>query len=163
MARKPIYITPPNRMKQKVGSGGIPEHVLERSQRYLESNPVDYSPYATEFMKQLHAIYKAGRDGKTGADAPSLREITQIIMQLKANGSMFHYQLLSMISDVLLRFMENVKHVDEDFLDILEVYIHILKVVIDKRLTGNGGTEGYALTDELNRACERYNRKYGLI
>lgn len=162
MARKPIYITPPNRMKQKVGSGGIPEHVLERGQRYLESNPIDFSPYALDFMKRLQVICKAGREGKSGEAAPSLREITQIIMQLKANGSMFHYQLLSMISDVLLRFMENVKTVDADFLDIMEVYMHILKVVIDKRLTGNGGTEGYALTDELNRACERYNHKYGI-
>lgn len=162
MARKPIYITPPNRMKQKVGSGGIPEHVLERSQRYLETNPIDFGPYAVDLMKRLQKILRAGRDNKSGPEAPSLGEVVQIIMQLKSNGSMFHYQLLSMTSDVLLRFMENVKKIDDDFLDIIAVYVHVLRVVTDKKLTGNGGTEGYALTEELHRACERYNRKYGI-
>lgn len=160
MARSPTYVSPRNKLKEKAGSGGLPEHLLLRGQKYLENNPVDFTPYAGDLLKSLLSFMKTVKH-EQAADK-TISDLTKIIMQLKANGSMFHYQLISMTSDVVLRFMENVKRIDADFLDILRVYTHVLQVIVEKRLTGNGGNEGYILTEELHRACERYNKKYGI-
>ncbi len=160
MARKPVFITPPNRLKEKVGSGGILPHLLQKGQNYLDNNVIDFTPFAWDYLSSLKTYIGAIKPEQS--PQTTLTEITRTVMQLKANGSMFHYQLISMISDVLLRFLENVKKVDSDFLDIIKVYMKILTIVIEKKLTGSGGNEGYLLTEELHQACERYNKKYGI-
>ena len=67
-----------------------------------------------------------------------------------------------MVSDVMLRFLEKARKLDGDFLEILNVYIKTLGIIINKKLTGNAGKEGYALTQELHNACLRYYAKYGI-
>lgn len=159
---KPPVFTPASKaLKKKVGDGGIPAHILKKAQDYLDSNPIDFAPYAAHYLEQLvdtrNALAKGEQDAESG-----LKKIVDTIMQMKANGSMFHYQLVSMISDVMLRFMEKVKELDGDFVDILNVYLKVLEIVINKKITGNGGREGYALTQELHYACERYYNKHNI-
>jgi len=153
----PKFISPLNKLKEKVGSGGISSEKLQKGQDFLEKNTVDFTPHANDLLARLRELM--ANINPVVPSHTTLEEIVKIVMQLKANGSMFHYQLLSMTSDVLLRFMEKVRIVDADFLDILNVYTNILTAILNKRLTGNGGHEGYALTQELNNACQRYNRK----
>jgi hypothetical protein len=161
MSRPPIFTTPRNKLKEKLGEGGLPPETIKQGQAYLESNPVDFTPYAADLLHSLKNFMGGVYTNNHSSDE-ILLYITKIIMQLKANGSMFHYQLLSMTSDVLLRFMEKAKTVDQDFIDIITVYTNILSVIVSKRLTGNGGHEGYTLTSELSNACERYNKKHGI-
>ena len=159
MTKKVNFITPPNKLKAKVGEGGIPAYVLKQCQSYLESNPVDFTPYGHRYLGQLKEVRL--RAGRGNAAAESIHtDIVNIVMQLKSNGSMFHYQLVSMISDVMLRFLENAQALDQDFLDIFTVYITVLENVLNKKLKGNGGPEGYALTQELHNACTRYYTRH---
>ena len=159
--KPPNFVLPPNYLKIKVGDGGIPAHLIKRCQEYLESNPVDFTPYAhrhLEQMKDLHdRIRRGALDDESGKD-----QVANIVMQLKSNGSMFHYQLISMISDVMLRYLENVTVLNEDYTDIMLMYNRILEIILNKRLNGNGGREGYALTQELHNACLRYYTKYNI-
>lgn len=159
--KAPSFITPPNTLKTKVGEGGIPAYVLKQCQGYLESNPVDFTPYGYRYLSQLKEMKL--RIDKGGLRLDDVRDdMTNIIMQLKSNGSMFHYQLVSMTSDVTLRFFEHARTLDEDFNDIFNVYINVLEIVLNKKLRGNGGAEGYALTQELHGACLRYYTKYDI-
>lgn len=156
---KPPVFTPASKaLKKKVGDGGIPAHILKKAQDFLDSNPIDFAPYAAHYLEQLVDTRNTVIKGEIDLDS-GLKKIVDTVMQMKSNGSMFHYQLVSMISDVMLRFMEQVKTLDEDFIDILNVYLKVLEIVINKKITGNGGREGYALTQELHYACERYYNK----
>lgn len=159
--KTPVFSTPKNKLKEKVGEGGIPAYLIKQCQDFLESNPVDFVPYARRFFERLELIRK-DIEKKNVHDEKALADIVNIIMQLKSNGSMFHYQLISMISDVMLHFLENVQKLDEDFIDILAVYIKVLDIILNKKLTGNGGREGYVLTQELHGACLRYYTKYAI-
>jgi hypothetical protein len=150
--KKPNFIIPPNALKMKVGEGGIPAHVLRQCQVHLESNPVDFRPYGLKFLGDLRTMRKDIREDNKDI----LPRVVNTVMSLKSNGSMFQYQLVSMISDVMLRFMENVKRLDQDFIDIFDVYIKVLDIVFNKSLTGNGGREGQILTQEFHNACLRY-------
>lgn len=159
--KKPNFIQPPNTLKMKVGEGGIPAYVLKQCQNYLESNPVDFTPYGHRYLGQLKEV-KVLIDKKASSQQSIHKDLVNIVMQLKSNGSMFHYQLVSMVSDVMLRFLENAKTIDQDFIDIFMVYTNVLEIVLNKKLRGNGGSEGYALTQELHNACLRYYAKYDL-
>ena len=161
MTKKPLFTMPRNILKEKVGEGGIPAFLIRRCQEYLESNPVDFTPHAVRHLEQLKDIGAQISKGSLDEDTAKTR-IVNIVMQLKSNGSMFHYQLISMISDVMLRYLEQVDRLNEDFLDILAMYNKILESILTKRLNGNGGREGYALTQELHNACLRYYAKYNL-
>jgi uncharacterized protein (UPF0335 family) len=161
MSKKVEFITPPNTLKLKVGEGGIPAYVLKQCQSYLESNPVDFTPYGHRYLGQLKEIKTRADRGNVELDAIH-DDLANIVMQLKSNGSMFHYQLVSMISDVMLRFLEHAERLDQDFLDIYTVYINVLEIILIKKLRGNGGPEGYALTQELHNACLRYYAKYAI-
>lgn len=163
MSRKksPTFHQPNTALKQKVGEGGIPAYLIKQCQDYIESNPVDFAPFARKLLEDLEFI-RSDIDKKTGDPDKIMANILNIVMQLKANGSMFHYQLISMVSDVMLRFLEIAKRLDNDFLDILGVYIKALKIVLNKKLTGNGGKEGYVLTQELHNACLRYYARYNI-
>jgi hypothetical protein len=159
--KTPNFINPPNILKLKVGEGGIPAYVLKQCQGYLESNPVDFTPYGYRYLSQLNEVKL--RIDKGGLQLSDVQEdMTNIIMQLKSNGSMFHYQLVSMVSDVMLRFFEHAKMLDSDFNDIFVVYVKVLEIILNKKLRGNGGAEGYALTQELHGACLRYYTKYDI-
>ena len=160
--KTPKFFSPPNKLKQKVGSGGIPAYILKKCQEYLEGNPVDLTPYATRHLDELNDI-KNKIVSKNIDDNTAKIAIVNISMQLKSNGSMFHYQLLSMVSDVMLHFIENVKETNSDFVEILTMHNRILEVILTKRLKGNGGKEGYSLTQELHEACLRYYAKYNII
>ena len=159
MTKKPDFITPPNKLKAKVGEGGIPAYVLKQCQSYLESNPVDFTPYGHRFLGQLKEVKARTDRGNVTLDHIGT-DLVNIVMQLKSNGSMFHYQLISMISDVMLRFLEKAKTLDDDFRDIFAVYINITENILNKKLRGNGGPEGYALTQELHNACMRYYTRH---
>lgn len=159
MTRKPFFILPPNTLKMKVGDGGIPAYIIKRCQDYIDSNPVDLAPYAARNLEQIKDLHSKISRGMID-DVTGLEVITNTVMQLKSNGSMFHYQLVSMISDVMLRFLGNLTHINADTLDIIAMYARVLDVILNKQLTGNGGKEGYALTQELHNACQRYELKY---
>lgn len=159
MSKKPTFIAPNNALKRKVGEGGIPSHTLKKCQDYLESNPVDFTPYGLRYLDQLKQMKSLIAKGDVDQQATS-KFLVDTVMQMKSNGSMFHYQLVSMVSDVMLRFLEEAKKLDKDFVDIFTVYINVLDIILNKRLTGNGGKEGYALTQELHNACLRYYAKH---
>ncbi len=153
------FISPPNKLKAKVGEGGIPAYVLKQCQNYLESNPIDFTPYGHRYLGQLKEVKTRADRGNVALEKIH-EDLTDIVMQLKSNGSMFHYQLISMISDVMLRFLEKAKTLDQDFLHIFAVYISVTESILNKKLRGNGGPEGYALTQELHNACMRYYALY---
>lgn len=159
MEKKIKYFDDDGKLKKKIGDGGIPDYVIKKCQQYLESNPIDFTPYALRHTDELIDI-KNKIESRNIDDGTAKEKIINIIMQLKSNGSMFHYQLISMVSDVMLKFMENVTSVNADFIEILSTYNRILEVILTKRLNGNGGREGYALTQELHSACLRYYSKY---
>ena len=160
--KDPVFTIPKNTLKEKVGEGGIPAYLLKQCQDYLESNPVDFTPYARRFLGRLSLIRQNIERNPHSNAEQVIADIVNIVMQMKSNGSMFHFQLVSMTSDVMLRFLENVRKLDEDFLDIFAVYIKVIDIILNKKLTGNGGREGYVLTQELHSACLRYYTKYAI-
>ena len=43
---------------------------------------------------------------------------------------------------------------------IMDTYIHVLDVIINKKLRGLNTREGLALAEELSNACARYDKRH---
>ena len=47
------FYKPPNTLKQKVGSGGLANEILERAQSLIEKNEIDFNPMAEHYLDML--------------------------------------------------------------------------------------------------------------
>ncbi|MCE7887865.1 MAG: hypothetical protein DYH13_10245 [Alphaproteobacteria bacterium PRO2] len=159
--RKPRFIKPPNVLKQKVGIGGFDEKLIARSQEFIEKVEVDFIPYAEKYLQDFSRGVKAAA-GSNDNFSKVRNDIIYPVMQLKANGGMFQYQLVSEVADIALQFLEAVDNdtVNNETLDVLRAHEKTLKVIIANKLKGSGGQEGFRLIQELDKACKRYFSKY---
>lgn len=146
---------PPNILKQKMGSGGIAPELLVKAQETIENNTIDFRPIATELVQQLKAaVENAGNGAATGE--PAIEAMIYPAMQLKAQGAMFHFPLITEISDILVNFLETITGIDKDVLEIVIAHKMAIGVAISNDMKGNAGAKGKALRDSLLAACLRY-------
>lgn len=152
-------ITIRNVLREKAGYGGIDSLLLERAEEFIQNNKINFPMLAQDYLIRSEVAIDTARS-KAVRDHNIIYAIIRPIMGLKAGGGMFQYDLITEISDIMLKFLEGISDLNDDALDILEVYQKITNAVIDGKLTGTGGDAGKILTDELYRACRRYAKKH---
>lgn len=163
--QKPVrdaeFITPPNIIKAKVGNGGLSEAIISRAQAVLEMHAEDFKPLAEIYLEQMRNGISNAKDIEGGTDKEE--HIAQILfpcVQLKANGAMFKYSLITQIADLFVQFMEVVERLDSETLEIADAFYTTIRIVVNGKITGDGGDQGKKLTEELNNACKRYFEKH---
>jgi hypothetical protein len=159
--KKVRYHNPPNILREKCGYGGIAPDKLTQAQTFINENPLDFAPIAAAILKRLDAGIDDARRRKV-YDRAAMSAISGPVMELKANGAMFGYHLISDVAAVLLNFLEIIGELNEDAVNIVVVHRQTLHVIVTNKLQGSGGGHGTALLQELCEACERYFKKYGI-
>ena len=148
-------VVPPNQLKEKAGSGGFDETVLVKAQDQIKNNKVDFQPIAAALISQLEKAVSDARSG-VAKGGTALREILAPSMQLKAQGSMFHYPLVSAISDILVNFLETVTDADNDVLDIVAAHKMSIKAALSGQIKEDKSKIGKELCAALVDSCDRY-------
>ncbi len=159
--RKAEFFTPPNHLKMKVGNGGLSEDVLNKAQALLENNTIDFRPLGELYLESITRGMEQARNSTAEANVETV--ITTIlfpVMQLKANGGMFHYELVTRIADRLIQFLEVVEELDTDALEIVQAFHTTIRAILLGQIRGNGGQRGDELMNALVDACYRYFEKY---
>lgn len=152
---------PPNVLKSKVGSGGLGEDILEKAQTLLENNSVDFQPLAEMYLNKLMIAANAARATNGNADTEMrIAALIQPAMQLKSNGGMFHYPLVTTIADKLVQFLEVLAKPDDDALEIIVAFHTTIRAVVMGRIMNDGGRHGKELVEALDAACMRYFTRY---
>lgn len=159
---KPKFITPPNRLKSKVGAGGVSEERLRRAQIVMDDFDADFRPVANELASNLEKATTAAIKELGKSNTPDKDKMVFPVMQIKANGGMFKYQLLTDVADICLQFMEAIDDYNKEAIDIIKAHERAIMIILKNNLRGDGGKEGYALVEELHDACQRYFKKYEL-
>lgn len=155
--RKAEFITPPNNLKAKVGSGGLSDDIIDKAQALLENNTVDFLPLGEMYLQSLMKAIEYCKDAHIDEDPEHL--ITSMLypaMQLKANGGMFHYPLVTQIADKLIQYLEVIETPDIEAVEIVMAFHTTIRAVILGRITGDGGKHGEELISALDDACIRY-------
>jgi hypothetical protein len=157
-AERAEMVTPPNRLKEKAGNGGFDEKAVVKAQDQIQNNTVDFKPIATALVAQLDKAVAEARSGAAKGDA-ALRGIMTPAMQLKAQGAMFHYPLISEISNILVNFLETVTSLDEDALEIITAHRTSINAVLSGLIKKENEREvGKELCSALQDGCDRYAR-----
>jgi hypothetical protein len=159
--RSAEFIKPPNMLKTKVGGGGLSEEILSRAQDLLENNTVDFQPLAEMYLAALQKGIDFAKDSDPYEDQEYvISRMLYPAMQLKANGGMFHYPLVTRIADKLIQFLEVIETADIQAIEIVLAYHTTIRAVVMGRVSGDGGRHGTELMRALNDACVRYFEKH---
>ena len=142
----------------KAGSGEIEASRIKRAEETIEMNTHDFVPTAEEFLKRLESGIRTARTG-VGTEADLIAGMTRPVMELKANARMFKYDLVTSLANIMLGFLENVKELDKDAIQIVDAHHKTLSAIVLKKMSGNGGANGALLQTELEDAVERYFSK----
>ena len=148
-------IKPPNRLKEKVGSGGIDPLLIERAEQFLQSNSVEFAPIAEMYFGVLEdSIQRILKEDIIGEDA--FDALLYPLVQLKAHGGMFQYPLVTEISSMLINFLEVIRSMDKDAVDVILAHKMTLRAVLTSRIQNGSSPQGRALIKALKEACMRY-------
>lgn len=159
--RKAEFVRPPNVLKTKVGSGGLSEEILSKAQSLLENNTIDFLPLAEMYLGSLMKGIEQARDSESSADLEeTIATMIYPAMQLKANGGMFHYPLVTKIADRLIHFLEVIEKPDIEAVEIVLAFHTTMRAVVLGKIRGDGGRHGQELLAALNDACTRYFSKF---
>lgn len=156
--KKPKVIKANYMLQSKVGSGPLDERAVERSQEVMDNNDVDFSPLGMEFLGQLQEAINKSKAGDLDTKQ-AVQAMTEPVMQLKANAATFRYTLIGNLANVMLSFLEAVKTIDEDVIQIVEAHHKTLNIIVVKKMQGDAGAAGKQMEDELRAACKRYFSK----
>ncbi len=145
-------INPPNILKKKVGSGGIDPSLIRAAQRKMYQNSANFFPLAEKHMRRISELL--GNRERRPKDI--LRDVSDCVGRMKAQGAMFDYPLVTEVSAMLMNFLPQVEKIDADILEILAAYQTTVRTVITRNLRGPKTAEGQELVTELEYACARY-------
>lgn len=145
----------------KAGSGDIEDEKITKAEVVIEKNAEDFAPIAKEFLDRLLTATETARsEGHDLSKNKMLKaSMIQPVMELKANARMFKYDLVTSLANIMLGFLENVKELDKDAIEIVGAHHKTLTAIILKKMKGDGGTNGLLLQTELEDAVERYFSK----
>lgn len=153
--KKVKIIKADTRLQAKVGIGSVDVKMVEKCQKVIDGNVVDFAPLANEFLDKLKTAIADTKSGKLPKDK-AVEAMSTPVMQLKANAATFRYELISNLANVMLSFLESITALDDDVLAIVEAHYKTLSAIVLKKMSGTGGSSGKLLEDELKGACKRY-------
>jgi hypothetical protein len=154
--KKPTQVIQASRMLQsRIGAGPLDEKKVQESQEVIDTFDVDFAPLATEYLDELEKLVN---EALAAGSAPQelAENITQTIMQLKANAAMFGYELMGQLTKIMLTFLENIEAMDQDVIAIVDAHQKTLRAIVSNEMKGDGGDHGRELQKELKDACHRY-------
>lgn len=154
-------ITADATLKNKVGHGGLSQNILKQAQKVIDENTIDFTPIAMRDLTTLQESLKIVKRQKDKHEIDSLVAVLGApVMQLKANGSMFGYPLISKIASLLIRFLETINTLDNDTFDVLSGFLTSFNAVLigNIRIDDETGA-GDDLYNALEDACQRYLNK----
>ena len=154
-------LMPPNIMKQKMGSGGVDRNALVVAQNFLDSNTVNFKPVGMALVDALNEGLQNSK--KSGMKSETAIEFMLYpAAQLKAQGGMFHYHLITRVADILVNFLETVHSLDNDVFEIVEAHKVALLYILSNNITGHGSANDKTLQGSLLDACKRYYKTRNL-
>lgn len=156
--RKAKIITLHNTIKKKIGSGGLDAATIAEAEKVLTENTVDFKPIAEVLLKELAEAIESTRNSDTEYEA-HIEAMIYPAAQFKTQGVVFHYPLVSDISDILINFLETITTPPaEEALDIITAHKMAISVVINSGIKDRFHPQGEELKRSLMDACQRYYR-----
>jgi len=151
-----LIIKPQYALRHKVGSGGLDEKILSKAERIIENNTLDFAPLAEQYLLSLEKQISKIQENIYQSDAQGIAAILVPVLQLKGQGTMFKYPLITKVCNLLIDFLHDIKSTDINVMQVINAHNMTLKAITARKITGNGGSQGKALIQALDQACKHY-------
>lgn len=135
--KKPTYtviLTANNSLQNKAGSGGIPSITIKKCQTFLDNNGIDFIPVAESILDRLYTLIEKAQQ-KEQQQSTYYEKILECVMQLKANGKMFQYPLITTLGELVMEHLEQNPTLPERTLIVLGKFCEILTTILQNKLT----------------------------
>lgn len=149
---KPVIIQPPSHIKDKVTvtADGIDLDTLEKAEALIAGMQDSYLEWVEEDLRKLQEL-EGQLDAGTPPRGEVLTAIFSIAHDIKGQGGSFDYPLMTLIGNHLCRYIERLEgEATDKNVEVVKVHIAALRLVIARRMSGDGGKVG----DNLIRGLE---------
>jgi len=112
-----------------------------------------FIPWAKEDLEKLRAKTAEAREAPQ-EHARIVPEIFDLAHNVKGQGGSFGFHLLTKIGHSLCELTREREHMEPGELDVVDHHIKAMAVVLDNRITGEGGEAGTRLIAKLTAMVE---------
>lgn len=152
---KPQFLTPPKRIKDKVGSsGGVePTVALARAASIVGDAAGDFAASSnTELIRLEAALARAQADNNPEQHRDALFGAAH---EIRGQSGTFGYPLATAAGDAMCKFMAARQPMKPDDLQYLALYVQSVGAIFRNRLTDDGGAMGAELKALLARMAAK--------
>lgn len=147
-----------NKLQMKAGTGDIDTIKIARAELILQNNSENFSQMGLQFLSRLEAGIERARNLER-IPQDKIEGLVRPVMELKANAKIFKFDLVTELANIMLGFLENLKVVDSEAIEIVSAHHRTLHAILFDNVRGPGGERGRQLSRELEEACQRYFKK----
>ena len=158
-----IYFRPANNLREKLGPNALRGQiyfdplVLQAAERRIQELVGDYSTWVNKYLESMEESLEALTNG-TGNPSAHIRNINQIAHELRGQGGVFDYPLITAFGKTLYEATNDIAaEITDNRLKLMEAHIDALRLVFSKQIKGNGGEVGLALMKDIERAVHKYS------
>ncbi len=157
-----IYFRLPNRLRDKIGAYALkgqvefdPE-IIEAAEARIQALVGDYTTWVNKYIAQMTDAHAALSDNASGSGR-YIAEINQIAHELRGQGGIFDYPLITELGKSLYRATEDPgPFVTRNKISLIGAHIDAIRTVFKEKIKGDGGEIGVALLQEIDAAVRRY-------
>ena len=155
------YFRLPNNLKEKAGGGGfkgaaeMPLDLLEEAEQQLERAALDFTIWALDYLKRLSGLCDEALEADAeGGRGKFFQEINLLALELRGQGGIFGYPLISTFGKMLYDTTYEGCRVNDDAVGIVKTHIDTMRAVLREKIAGDGGEIGRELLASLQKAIE---------
>ncbi|MEQ8443110.1 MAG: response regulator [Alphaproteobacteria bacterium] len=155
----------PRGLKRKLaGATGEPTDppfdpkLIEEAEGRIAEMESDYGDWVAESIEKLVQHHHRAVEDDTQA-ATHLQAINEIAHELRGQGGIFGYPLMTQFGKSLYDVTRDDTAVSPPLLDLIDAHIDLIRIVIRQKVKGDGGQVGKQLMKSLTEAKKKFGHK----
>ncbi|MBB4266161.1 Hpt domain-containing protein [Roseospira visakhapatnamensis] len=151
------FIQPPDDLSRKapVTAGGVDLAAIEKAEALIANLQDDYLTWAEADATQLGRACDDLVNDPPDPEAAK-KELFRVAHDMKGQGGSFGYDLITVVGDQLCRFVEGLEGTPTRAeAEVLRVHVETIRLILTRRMKGDGGRDANVLLDGLQRAIRK--------
>lgn len=151
------YFPQPRDKRKKVEKDFTPDSdMIEEVEETIDSWSEDFRDWSKDYFERLTAACDACDSADAKKRSKPFTEINTIAHELRGQGGMFGYPLITQIAKSLFDLTLQNKNRSDSCVKLIRNHIDTMKAILRDNIQGNGGDVGEALVAELKRANAQF-------
>ncbi|MEQ8601764.1 MAG: response regulator [Marivibrio sp.] len=160
--KKVWYFRLPRNLRNKLATGETgPETaafdpaVLEAAEAKIQEMEGDYADWVAKTLEELTQAHNRCLEDMDNAAVP-LSEVHRIAHELRGQGGIFGYPLMTQFGKSLYEQTHDEVEVTPALIELVKAHIDLLRVVTKQKIKGDGGETGKQLMTSLSQAKKKF-------